>query len=64
MERVEQLLALIAEQLSTNNTMMLEMAVDGGILTKESCAQFLKEISDQSDILTLIEKEAKKQYGI
>ena len=64
MERVEQLLALIAEQLSTNNAMTLEIANAGGTLTHESCAQYLKEISGQSDILTLIEQEAKKQYGV
>lgn len=64
MERVEQLLSLIAEQLSTNNAMTLEIANASGTLTHESCTQYLKEISGQSDILTLIEKEAKEQYGV
>ena len=64
MERVEHLLALIAEQLSTNNAMTLEIANASGTLTREGCTQYLKEISSQAEILTLIEKEAKKQYGV
>ena len=64
MERVEQLLALIAEHLSTNNAMTLEIADGSGALTRECAIRYTKEISSQSEILTLIEKEAKKQYGV
>ena len=58
MERVEQLLALIAEEISTKNMMILEYISTNSIDEKV----YLEEIREQSEILTLIEKEAKEQW--
>lgn len=60
MERTEQLLALIAEELATRNMMTLEYLATNSIDKQE----YLEEIQEQSKILTLIEKEAKEQWKI
>lgn len=58
MERMEQLLALIAEEIATRNMMILEYLATNSIDKQE----YLEEIQEQSNILTLIEKEAKEQW--
>lgn len=58
MERTEQLLALIAEGIATRNMMTLEYLATNSVDKQE----YLKEIQEQSNILTLIEKEAKEQW--
>lgn len=58
MERMEQLLALIAEEIATRNMMTLEYLATNSIDKQE----YLEEIQEQSNILTLIEKEAKEQW--
>ncbi len=60
MERIEQLLALIAEEISTKNMMTLEYLSTNSIDEIE----YMDEIRKQSEILNLIEKEAKEQWKI
>lgn len=58
MERMEQLLTLIAEEIATRNMMTLEYLATNSIDKQE----YFEEIQEQSNILTLIEKEAKEQW--
>ena len=56
MNRVEQLLALVSQQLSTNNAMLLEVINAKSLLGEEECRIYLKEIQEQSDISTTLVK--------